>query len=77
MWSSIILIRRLCRASHDWGIPVFLAKLDIRKAVDSVFQEAMVHQIEDDVAVRGGLVWEARAWITLPRAGEIQTHYRG
>ena len=32
----ILILRKVCRTAHDWGIPMFLAKLDIRKAFDSV-----------------------------------------
>ncbi|CAE7846305.1 unnamed protein product, partial [Symbiodinium necroappetens] len=45
----ILVIRRLCRVAHDWGLPMYLAKLDIRKAFDSIYQEALAEQIEEDV----------------------------
>ena len=73
----ILLLRRLTRACRDWGIPMFLAKLDIRKAFDSVFQEAMAAQIEKDVATEAGMPWEARAWVTLLRAGKMTIEFRG
>ena len=41
---------------------MFLTKLDIRKAFDSVYQEtlaALAEQIETDVCINE---WEGRAW---------------
>ena len=55
---------------------MFLAKLDIRKAFDSVYQEAMARQIEIDVGETVHMPWEARAWVTLLRAGEITISFR-
>ncbi|OLP90095.1 Retrovirus-related Pol polyprotein from type-1 retrotransposable element R2 [Symbiodinium microadriaticum] len=73
----ILVIRRLCRVSHDWGIPMYLAKLDIRKAFDSIYQEALAEQIEADVSIRWQLPWEARAWTALDHAKEIEVFFRG
>ncbi|OLP96103.1 Retrovirus-related Pol polyprotein from type-1 retrotransposable element R2 [Symbiodinium microadriaticum] len=72
----ILILRRLCRVAHDWGLPMFLAKLDIRKAFDSIFQEAMAEQIEEDVSINGGMPWEARAWISLVHANEMEIVFR-
>ena len=72
----ILTLRRLCRVAHDWGLPMFLAKLDIRKAFDSIFQEAMAEQIEEDVSINGGMPWEARAWISLVHANEMEIVFR-
>ena len=44
---------------------MFLAKLDIRKAFDSIYQEALAEQIEQDVSIRGDMPWEGRAWVAL------------
>ncbi|CAE7893203.1 unnamed protein product [Symbiodinium sp. KB8] len=72
----ILILRRLCRVAHDWGMPMFLAKLDIRKAFGSIYQEAMAEQIEEDVSENGGMPWEARAWISLIHANEIEIVFR-
>ena len=56
---------------------MFLAKLDIRKASDSVYQEAMARQVEIDVGEVANMPWEARAWVTLLRAGEMTIDFRG
>ncbi|CAE7305788.1 unnamed protein product [Symbiodinium sp. CCMP2592] len=53
------------RTAHDWGIPMYIAKLDIRKAFDSIYQEALAEQIAKDVGEDGGAPWEARAWVQL------------
>ena len=37
----ILMLRKVCRTSHDWGIPMYIAKLDIRKAFDSIYQESL------------------------------------
>ena len=29
----ILMLRKVCRAAHDWGIPMYIAKLDIRRAL--------------------------------------------
>ena len=73
----ILILRRLCRVAHDRGLPMFLAKLDIRKAFDSVYQEALAEQIEEDVCVRGKSPWEGRAWTALLYAQEIEIFFRG
>ena len=72
----ILILRRLCRVAHDWGLPMYLAKLDIRKAFDSIYQEAMAEQIEEDVSIKGGMPWEARAWISLVHANEMEIVFR-
>ena len=47
------MLRKVCRTSHDWGIPMYIAKLDIRKAFDSIYQESLAEQIAADVASPG------------------------
>ena len=73
----VLLLRRLTRASRDWGLPMYIAKLDIRKAFDSIFQEAMAEQIAVDVAQTAHMPWEAKAWVTLLRANQINISFRG
>ncbi|CAE7737428.1 pol [Symbiodinium sp. CCMP2592] len=77
----ILLLRKVCRTAprtaHDWGIPMFLAKLDTGKAFDSVYQEAIAEEIARDVGEAGGQPWEARAWVTLLHAQHICITFRG
>ena len=62
--------------SRDWGVPVWIVKLDIRKAFDSVWQ----HSLAELVAARvggslrtvspvpprgGGQPWEAGLWLSV------------
>ena len=72
----ILQLRRLTRVARDWGLCMYIAKLDIRKAFDSVYQEAMAEQIAADVGETARMPWEARAWITLLRAGKITISFR-
>ena len=48
----LVILRRVRRMARDWGVPVWVVKLDIRKAFDSVWQESM----GDLVARRVGLL---------------------
>ena len=73
----LVILRRVRRMARDWGVPVWVVKLDIRKAFDSVWQESM----GDLVARRVGRLlqgWgtgaggrEARAWLGLLEAREL------
>ena len=71
------VLRKVCRTSHDWGIPMYLAKLDIRKAFDSVYQEALAGEIARDVGEAGDQPWEAKAWVSLLKANRIRIFFRG
>ncbi|CAE7712228.1 pol [Symbiodinium sp. CCMP2592] len=73
----IMMLRKVCRTAHDWGIPMYIAKLDIRKAFDSIYQEALAEQIAHDVGEVGGSPWEARAWVQLLHAQKVTVHFRG
>ncbi|CAE7904274.1 X-element\ORF2, partial [Symbiodinium necroappetens] len=72
-----LILRRVCRVARDWGIPMYIAKLDIRKSFDSIYQEALAEQIEADVGIAGDHPWEARAWTNLIHANEINIYFRG
>ena len=37
----LVVLRRVMRMARDWRVPVWVVKLDIRKAFDSVWQESM------------------------------------
>ena len=73
----ILSLRRLCRVSHDWGLTMYVAKLDIRKAFDSIYQEALAEQIEQDVCIKGDKPWEGRAWTALIHAQNLEIFFRG
>ncbi|CAE7328182.1 pol [Symbiodinium sp. CCMP2456] len=74
---ELMILRRVCRIAFDFGLEMFVVKLDIRKAFDSVYQEAMADRIEADVALKGGKPWEARAWAALLRSGKLSINFRG
>ena len=63
--------------SSRLGNPMFLAKLDIRKAFDSIYQESLAEQIAADVGDIGEQPWEARAWVSLIHASEVVIYFRG
>ena len=60
----------------DWGKPVLVLKLDIRKAFDSFVQARLGKYIFKRVAVQGGKPREARLWLQLVQFEKllIQTH---
>ena len=49
----------------DWGKPVYVLKLDIRKDFDSVIQARLGELLFRRLAVEGGKPWEARLWLQL------------
>ena len=73
----ILVLHKVCRAAHDWGIPMFLAKLDIRKAFDSVYQESPAAEVARDVGDNGEQPWEAQAWVAFLKARKVCIHFRG
>ncbi|OLP85856.1 hypothetical protein AK812_SmicGene33108 [Symbiodinium microadriaticum] len=68
---------RLARMAHDWGLEFYIAKLDIRKAFDSVFQESLAQHVSEVVGERGGQPWEVRAWVSLVHADKIAVQVAG
>ena len=73
----IMILRRLARMAHDWGLEFYIAKLDIRKAFDSVLQESLAQHVSDIVGEQGGHPWEARAWVALLHAEKIAVQVGG
>ena len=74
----IYALRRLSRIALDWGKPIFVLKLDIRKAFDCVVQARPGEYLVDRIARRRGMPWEALLWLQLVQCEEllIQTeHY--
>ena len=69
----IFALRRISRMALDWGKPIYVLKLDIRKAFDSVVQARLGELIFKKVAVQGGKPWEARLWLQLVHCEELQT----
>ena len=63
--------------AHDWGLEFYIAKLDIRKAFDSVFQESLAQHVSEVVGERGGQPWEVRAWVSLVHADKIAVQVAG
>ncbi|CAE7898818.1 unnamed protein product, partial [Symbiodinium necroappetens] len=73
----LMILRRVCRVAFDFGIEMYVAKLDIRKAFDSVFQESMALRVQEHVDVQGGMPWEARAWVSLLRSDTLTVTFCG
>ena len=61
----IFALRRISRMALDWGKPVYVLKLDIRTAFDSVIQARLGELLFQRLAVEGGKPWEARLWLQL------------
>ena len=76
----LVVLRRVMRTARDWRVPVWVVKLDIRKAFDSVWQESMGRLVAARVGrllasggtAMGGQPWEARAWLGLLEAREVR-----
>ena len=76
----LVVLRRVMRTARDWRVPVWVVKLDIRKAFDSVWQESMGQLVDARVGrllasggtAMGGQPWEARAWLGLLEAREMR-----
>ena len=66
----VFILRRVTRMSKDWGDQMYVVKLDIQKAFDSVGQPAMADLVRRKVA-DAGKPWEAQLWIDVIRAREI------
>ena len=76
----LVVLRRVVRHAKEWGVPTWIVKLDVRKAFDSVWQESMGDMVASKVGglraggggTAGGMPWEARAWLGLLEAREMQ-----
>ena len=55
----------------DWALKLFILKLDIEKAFDTVIQSNMRGLVFEKVAVKGGLPWEARGWMQLLQSDKL------
>ncbi|CAE7235511.1 unnamed protein product [Symbiodinium sp. CCMP2592] len=67
----ILILRRLARIARDWGLEFYIAKLDIRKAFDSIYQESLAAHVYQTIGEKARLPWEARAWVALLHAENI------
>ena len=75
----LVILRRVVRMAKEWGTPTWVIKLDVRKAFDSVWQESMGDLVARRVGglraggggTPGGEPWEARAWLALLEAREL------
>ena len=76
----LVVLRRVIRHAKEWGVPTWVIKLDVRKAFDSVWQESMGDMVAQRIGglrpggggTHGGMPWEARAWLGLLEAREMQ-----
>ena len=66
----ILAMRKLARVAHEWKTPFYIVKIDIAKAFDSIAQEKLGDLVMRKIA-RGGLPWEARLWLKLLEAREL------
>ena len=67
----ILGVRKLLRAAKDWGDTLYIVKLNVAKAFDSISQLHMGKLIADKVGTQGGMPWEALLWMQLIRADTI------
>ena len=67
----LLLIRRLMQTAEEWHIPFWVVKLDIRKAFDSVYQQSLGAMVAYHVGEKGGMPWEAHAWLSLLQSQRI------
>ena len=56
-----MILRRIARIAHDWGLEMNIAKLDIREAFDSIYQESLAQYVYGIGGEQARLPWEARA----------------
>ena len=61
----ILSTRKAVRTCREWGLPLHLIKVDVAKAFDTISQVQLASMVEQQVGLRGGRPWEARAWIDL------------
>ncbi|CAE7456901.1 unnamed protein product [Symbiodinium sp. CCMP2592] len=67
----LVVLRRVMRMSRDWGVPVWLIRLDIRKAF-GVHGTSRGELLSSGGTAMGGSPWEARAWLGLLEARELR-----
>ena len=73
----LFLIRRIVQMTKDWGLEMWIAKIDVKKAFDSVWQESLARLVERRVENQCNQPWEARAWLALLQARELHVHTDG
>ena len=73
----IMVLRKVVRTGVEWKLPTWIAKLDVRKAFDSVHQQNMGAMVAHWVGDRGGQPWEARTWMALLEAETVQVAIGG
>ena len=73
----LFLVRRLVRMARDWGIEFWIAKIDVKKAFDSVWQESLAEVVERRIGESINRPWEARVWLALLGAREIEIQTDG
>ena len=67
----ILAMRKLARVSHEWRTPFYIVKIDIAKAFDSIAQEKLGDLVMRKIAQRGDMPWEARLWLRLLEARQL------
>ncbi|CAE7232445.1 unnamed protein product [Symbiodinium sp. CCMP2592] len=70
----ILALRRLMRIAADWHVKLWVVKVDVRKAFDSIAQDALATMVQKTVAERGGQVWESRLWLEILEARAIDIY---
>ena len=73
----ILVLRKITRVGADWRLPTWIAKLDVKKAFDSVYQQNLGALVGHWIGERGGQPWEAHAWLALLEADEVNIHVGG
>ena len=62
-------IRRMTRMSRDWGFNLWILKIDIRKAFDTIKQTSVAAMVAGKL--QHTHPWEARAWLSIIHGTEL------
>ena len=63
-------IRRMTRMSRDWGFNLWILKIDIRKAFDTIKQTSVAAMVASKL--QHTHPWEAKAWLSIIHGTELR-----
>ena len=59
----LVIVRRMARMARDWGFDLWILKIDIRKAFDTIKQTSVAAMVANKL--HHTHPWEARAWLSI------------
>ena len=65
----LTIIRRMTRMSRDWGFNLWILKIDIRKAFDTIKQTSVAAVVASKL--QHTHPWEAKAWLSIIHGAEL------